>query len=84
MPKRTFPRRNKIASLPTTARIPLLRDLMTFADNDPRSYGQICEDAGYHIKTLSVIKHNQYTPKIDKVINMGEALGYELVWRKKQ
>ncbi len=63
---------------------PLLRELLTIQALDGRAMNYISERAGYASTAFSRIRHDAHNPSLVKVANLGEVMGYELKWVKKE
>lgn len=82
MAKPIFKRSNKHGMRPPKQREPLLRELCRFQEISGMTMTEVCIKAGYPATAFSKIRRG-LTPNFPKVVNLGEALGYELVWRKR-
>lgn len=84
MPRPISRPETKFAKATKNVKLPVLRRLLWLAETDPRSFAEVCKAAGYNEGALHVIRSGRNLPKIDKVVYLGAALGYELIWRKKK
>jgi hypothetical protein len=80
--KHVFERGNSFAKRPPKTNHPLMRDLLKMVDSDPRPDIEICRDAGYSATAITAIRHAKHVPRVDKIVDIGQVLGYELRWVK--
>lgn len=68
---------------PNNAYNPLARALINLIDASPISQTEASRKAGYHPMAVTQVRTGRVkTPSIAFLVNVGQVIGYELVWRK--
>ena len=61
-----------------------IRDLLEIIDNTPLSLRKIEEHSGVGSYVIGQWQRSRYGANLSSVIAVGDFLGYELVWKKKE
>lgn len=61
----------------------IVEEVFEIASTKKTSLFQLSERSGYAYGTIKNMKQGRYSPRIDTLVDIGQALGLELTWKEK-